>query len=86
MGAAKIKPKMKQQIKQQIKTGLGNGQQSAEQSGRGQQSCRCVRLRIGLVLSPAGGALAAMLPAFQAGMGGPLGDGQQMMSWISLGE
>ena len=43
-----------------------------------------VHLRIGLVLSPAGGALAAMLPPFQAGVGGRLGDGKQYMSWISL--
>jgi uncharacterized protein (TIGR01777 family) len=45
---------------------------------------RVVHLRIGLVLSPAGGALAAMLPPFLAGVGGRLGDGKQYMSWISL--
>ncbi len=45
---------------------------------------RVVKLRTGIVLSPAGGALAKMLPAFQAGVGGPLGDGQQWMSWISI--
>ena len=45
---------------------------------------RVVKLRTGIVLSPAGGALAKMLPAFQAGVGGPLGDGQQWMSWISV--
>lgn len=49
-----------------------------------QAGVRVVRLRIGIVLSPAGGALAAMLPAFLAGAGGPLGSGRQYMSWISL--
>lgn len=45
---------------------------------------RVVLLRTGVVLSPAGGALAKMLPAFLAGLGGPIGSGQQQMSWISL--
>lgn len=40
--------------------------------------------RTGVVLSPAGGALAKMLPAFWCGLGGPLGSGSQWMSWISL--
>ena len=40
--------------------------------------------RTGLVLSPSGGALSKMLPAFQCGVGGPLGSGKQWMSWISL--
>jgi uncharacterized protein len=37
-----------------------------------------------VVLTPTGGALAKMLPAFLAGAGGPLGSGNQYMSWISL--
>ena len=40
--------------------------------------------RIGVVLAAEGGALARMLPAFQAGVGGPLGSGRQWMSWVSL--
>jgi uncharacterized protein (TIGR01777 family) len=47
---------------------------------------RTVQLRLGIVLSPAGGALAKMLPAFTMGLGGVLGSGRQWMSWISLRE
>ncbi|MCS7274223.1 MAG: TIGR01777 family oxidoreductase [Candidatus Bipolaricaulota bacterium] len=43
---------------------------------------RVVRLRIGIVLGPDGGALQAMLPIFRVGLGGPLGSGQQWWSWI----
>lgn len=45
---------------------------------------RTVLARIGVVLSPAGGALARMLPPFRLGLGGPLGTGAQYWSWISL--
>jgi uncharacterized protein len=45
---------------------------------------RVVALRTGVVLTPAGGALAKMLPAFKAGLGGRLGSGRQWMSWIAL--
>jgi uncharacterized protein (TIGR01777 family) len=45
---------------------------------------RVVNLRIGVVLSPTGGALAELLPVFRAGLGGPVGDGTQVMSWVSL--
>jgi uncharacterized protein (TIGR01777 family) len=45
---------------------------------------RVVNLRIGMVLSPEGGALAKMLPVFRAGAGGRIGSGEQYVSWISL--
>ena len=45
---------------------------------------RVVQLRIGLVLSPKGGALAKMSPAFRLGLGGRLGDGRAWWSWIAL--
>jgi uncharacterized protein len=45
---------------------------------------RVVNLRIGVVLAKHGGALQAMLPAFRLGLGGPIGDGRQYMSWIAL--
>lgn len=44
---------------------------------------RVVNLRIGMVLHPAGGALAKMLPPFRLGLGGVIGDGRQYVSWIS---
>jgi hypothetical protein len=45
---------------------------------------RVVHLRIGIVLSPTGGALAKMLPPFKFGVGGVLGTGDQYMSWIVI--
>jgi len=45
---------------------------------------RTVQMRTGLVMARNGGALAKMLPAFQLGLGGKLGDGRQWMSWIDL--
>lgn len=45
---------------------------------------RVVKLRTGVVLTAAGGALAKMLPAFRVGAGGRLGGGRQWMSWITL--
>lgn len=41
-------------------------------------------IRIGLVLASNGGALQKMLPAFQYGVAGKLGDGEQFMSWIHV--
>jgi uncharacterized protein len=49
-----------------------------------QHGLRVVQLRLGVVLSAAGGALAKMLPPFRLGLGGVLGSGQQYMSWIAL--
>ena len=43
---------------------------------------RLVIIRIGIVLAKDGGALGKMLPIFRAGLGGPIGDGKQWMSWI----
>jgi uncharacterized protein (TIGR01777 family) len=45
---------------------------------------RLVQLRTGIVLNPAGGALARLLPIFRVGAGGPIGSGRQWMSWIGL--
>ena len=43
---------------------------------------RLVILRTGIVLESDGGALGKMLPIFKIGLGGPIGDGMQWMSWI----
>ena len=45
---------------------------------------RLVTLRIGIVLSSRGGALARMLLPFRLGLGGRIGSGRQYMSWIDL--
>lgn len=45
---------------------------------------RVVCVRIGLVMSTAGGALAKMLPPFRLGAGGRLGSGRQWMPWIHI--
>jgi len=45
---------------------------------------RTVNTRLGLVLSPNGGALQKMLPPFRLGLGGPLGNGRQFISWIDI--
>jgi uncharacterized protein len=47
---------------------------------------RTVLLRTGIVLTPKGGALKKQLPLFKAGLGGRLGNGRQMMSWIGLAD
>ena len=49
-----------------------------------QDGVRVVALRLGMVLSSHGGALATMLPAFRWGMGAILGSGSQYVSWVSL--
>ena len=45
---------------------------------------RVVTLRLGVVLSTEGGALAKMLTPFKKGVGGKIGSGKQYMSWISI--
>ncbi len=45
---------------------------------------RVVHTRFGIVLSPRGGALAKMLPPFRMGLGGTVGSGRQVMSWIAI--
>lgn len=45
---------------------------------------RTAALRLGVVLSPRGGALGKMLTPFRMGVGGRLGDGRQVLSWVGL--
>jgi uncharacterized protein (TIGR01777 family) len=49
-----------------------------------QADIRTAHLRTGIVLSPTGGALKAMLLPFKLGLGGRVGDGRQWMSWINV--
>ncbi len=45
---------------------------------------RVVKIRTGLVISPAGGALPKMLWAFKSGLAGRIGSGKQYVPWIDL--
>ena len=45
---------------------------------------RVVRVRTGIVQSPAGGTLRLLRPLFAAGLGGRVGNGQQWLSWIGI--
>src|SRR5271165_4572433 len=49
-----------------------------------QADIRTAHLRTGIVLSPKGGALGAMLLPFKLGLGGRTGNGKQWMSWIDV--
>ena len=50
------------------------------------QHTRVCITRIGIVLGKNGGALAKMLPPFKLGVGGPIGKGEQGMSWIHISD
>ena len=45
---------------------------------------RVAHARTGVVLSSSGGLLKKLLPLFRLGLGGQIGSGKQMMSWISI--
>lgn len=47
-------------------------------------SIRKLIVRVGVVLGAEGGALSKLLPLFKLGLGGPVGDGKQIMSWIHI--
>lgn len=49
-----------------------------------QAGIRVVNLRIGMALSPVGGALARMLTPFKLGLGASMGDGSGAMNWICM--
>ncbi len=51
---------------------------------REDQGVRVVHARFGAILSPAGGMLGQMLPVFRWGLGGRLGSGRQIISWIAI--
>ncbi len=45
---------------------------------------RVIHLRFGMILSPNGGALHKMIPPFTMKVGGVVGNGKQLISWISI--
>ncbi|KJR05870.1 epimerase, partial [Gordonia sihwensis] len=49
-----------------------------------QGGLRTVQVRTGIVQSPRGGTLQIQRPLFTAGLGGRLGSGKQVLSWIDL--
>jgi uncharacterized protein (TIGR01777 family) len=49
-----------------------------------QADIRTAHIRTGIVLSPKGGALGAMLLPFKLGLGGRTGNGRQWMSWVDV--
>jgi uncharacterized protein (TIGR01777 family) len=56
----------------------------AEANRAAQSGIRTVILRFGVILSDQGGALPQMIRPFRFGAGGPLGNGRQWLSWITL--
>ena len=55
-----------------------------EEETRKIKDIRLAIIRVGIVLGTDSGALKQMLPIFRVGLGGPLGNGSQWMSWIHL--
>ncbi len=47
-------------------------------------TCRFVIFRVGMVVSPFGGAMLKMISPFRRGVGGAVGSGKQFMSWIHI--
>jgi uncharacterized protein len=62
------------------------GEWEASTSAAAVAGVRTAITRIGVVLGDGGGALAKMLLPFKLGVGGPIGNGRQWLSWIHVGD
>ena len=51
----------------------------AEQAG-----IRVVKLRLGVILTKDGGIMGSMLAPFKLGLGGKVGSGEQVISWVAI--
>ena len=51
-----------------------------------QANVNVVNMRFGVVLAPQGGMLKKLLPVYTLGLGGRVGSGQQIISWVSLAD
>jgi uncharacterized protein len=60
------------------------GEWEAATRGAADAGVRTAIIRAGVVLGKDGGALAKMLLPFRLGIGGPLGNGRQWLSWIHI--
>lgn len=58
----------------------------AEAEAATRYGIRVCRIRIGIVMDSAGGALEKMLPFFKLGIGGTLGSGRQFFPWIHVND
>jgi uncharacterized protein (TIGR01777 family) len=56
----------------------------AEAQRASKAQVRVALARLGIVIGPGGGPLAAMLTPFRLGAGGPMGSGRQWWSWVAL--
>lgn len=59
-------------------------EREVEQGMKGVPDVRVAIVRIGVVMGVGGGALEKMLPAFKMFMGGPVGSGEQWVSWVHV--
>lgn len=61
-------------------------QQWEEEATKVRPSCRLCIIRIGMVLAANGGALTPLTRLFKLGLGGKIGNGQQVISWVHLND
>jgi len=60
--------------------------EAAAATAREKLGARAVHLRFGVVLAATGGMLGRLLRPFRLGLGGPVGNGRQYLSWVSLAD